>query len=84
MEYDYSALIGFIYSVPEIGSKAGFARYLGISFQAVQKKLQGIFPFSQREIAKLKIDFDLTPDQIDRYFFTVKLLKANIDASKEE
>lgn len=81
MDFDYSALIGFIYSTPELKNKAGFARYLGISFQAVKNKLDGKFTFSQKEIAKMKVDFNLTAEQIDRYFFTVKLLKGNYEES---
>ena len=79
MKFDYSALIGFIYMTPELRSKAGFARYLGISFQAIQKKLLNQTAFSQNEIAKIKLDFNLTAEDIDRYFFTVKLLKGSLE-----
>lgn len=77
MNNDYSALIGFIYSNEKLVNKVHFAKYLGISFSALQNKLNGKIPFNQREIMKMKTDFSLTPDQIDRYFFTPKLLKGN-------
>ena len=85
MEFDYQPLIGFIYSTPELRSKAGFARYLGISFTSVQAKLSNKQSFTQEQIAKIKVDFNLTAEQIDRYFFTAKLLKENIhEEGKQE
>lgn len=83
-EFDYSALLGFIYSTPELGNKVRFAKYIGISYNAVKDKFNGKYPFTQREIARIKVDFNLTPEQIDRYFFAVKLLKGSIDASEKE
>lgn len=77
VEFDYSALIGFIYMTEKLHSISGFARYLGITRQGVDAKLKGKATFNQREILKLKIDFNLTAEQIDRYFFTPKLLKRN-------
>ena len=83
VEHDYSSLIGFVYSTPELRSKAGFARYLGISFSALANKLNNTFAFKQAEIMKMKVDFNLSPEQIDRYFFTPKLRKVN-DGTKED
>ena len=77
MNNDYSALIGFIYSNEKLVNKVKFAKYLGISYSALKNKLIGKTPFTQKEIMKMKVDFSLTPDQVDRYFFTPKLLKGN-------
>ena len=79
MKMDYSSLIGFIYSQPKLRNKAGFAKYLGISIQALREKLEGRQEFKQSQIIKFKTDFELTPDQVDRYFFTPKLRKLNCE-----
>lgn len=74
---DYSHLIGFIYSNDKLHNKVGFAKYLGITNQAMSAKLNGLVPFNQREILKVKIDFNLSDEQVGHYFFTPKLQKEN-------
>lgn len=76
-ELDYSALIGFIYSNEKLGNRKKFAKYLDITEQALRNKLSGKASFTQSDILKMKLDFNLTSEQIDRYFFTPKLQKVN-------
>lgn len=77
IELDYSSLIGFIYAHNELKNRNGFAKYLGITPQGLDSKLRGRSPFNQREILKVKQDFNLTDEQVGRYFFTPKLRKGN-------
>ena len=77
MKFNYSKLIGFIYSNEKLKNKTGFASYLGVTVQGLDAKLRGKAPFKQEEIAKLKKDFNLTPEEIDAYFFTFEFPKVN-------
>ena len=77
MKFNYSKLIGFIYSNEKLKNKTGFANYLGITLQGLGAKLDGKAPFRQEEIAKIKQDFNLSPEEIDAYFFTLEFPKVN-------
>ena len=77
MKFNYQNLIGFIYSNERLKNKTGFAKYLGVTIQGLNAKLDGKAPFKQSEIAKMKMDFNLTAEQIDAYFFTFEFPKVN-------
>ena len=77
IEFDYSSLIGFVYSNEKLRTKGGLAKYLGITHQAISNKFNGKVPFHSYEIMKIRIDFNLTDEQVGRYFFTPKLQKVN-------
>ena len=74
--FDYSYLLGFIKSnKEELGNNERFAKFLGISYQALSAKLNGKSEFSQSQIGKMKQHFHLSDSQLNLFFFYVKELK---------
>lgn len=49
------------------------AKALGISQQAFSHKLNGKADFTQREIQLIKNRYELSPDEVDNIFFTIKV-----------
>lgn len=47
---------------------------LGISRTTASRKLKAEIPFSQIEIMKLKTEYYLSPEELDRIFFKGELL----------
>ena len=47
------------------------ASFLDISYQTLNKKINGHTDFYRLEIAKIKIRYGLTPEQVDYIFFQV-------------
>lgn len=72
-KFDYSMLLGFIYSNKKIKNKSGLAKFLGITIPCVCSKLNNKTLFTQNEIMAIKKQFGLTPDEIDRFFFTEEI-----------
>lgn len=52
------------------GTSKDFADALGISTVTLNERLQGRVQFKQDEIKKIKLIFNLSPDMLDRIFFT--------------
>ena len=71
--FDYSDLKNFILSNKSLGSMKSFADYLGISQQALNKKLRSESQFSQSEIKKVATEFKLNSDQLVKLFFNDEL-----------
>lgn len=71
--FDYSDLKIFILSNKSLGSMKSFADYLGISQQALNKKLRSESQFSQSEIKKVATEFKLNSDQLVKLFFNDEL-----------
>ena len=59
---EYMTLIG--------DTRAALAEYLGISYQALNKKINGQADFKCGEIAKIKKRYNLRPEEIDYIFFS--------------
>lgn len=77
MKYDYSYLRGFI--LEHFGNNANFARFLGIGTTALYARLASKTPFTQAEIdmvARSAAGRLLTPNEINRLFFTHKIRKS--------
>lgn len=54
-------------------TRKALAQYLGIAVQSLYNKMYGFQPFTQEEIQKIKILFNLSPEKLDRIFFTQKV-----------
>jgi hypothetical protein len=70
MKFDYSKLRGKIVEV--YGSQRKFAKALGISHEAVSKKLNGKIPFQQKEMVTIANLLDFPVSDMDRYFFCLE------------
>lgn len=68
MAFDYSKLKGRI--VEKFGTQGAFSKALGMSERALSFKLQGRVFFRQDEISKAIALLGLSPEDIDKYFFT--------------
>lgn len=53
-------------------TKKALAQYLGISVNSLYNKMYGYQFFTQEEIQKIKILFNLSPEQLDKIFFYTK------------
>lgn len=71
MAYDYSKLNGRI--VEKCGTQAVFAEKMGLSERTVSLKLNNKIAFKQPEIQKAMCVLGLTDDEIQAYFFTLKV-----------
>lgn len=71
MAYDYSKLNGKI--IEKCGTKAKFAEMMGLSKRTISLKLNNKTHFKQPEIQKTLKILDLTIDEIQVYFFTLKV-----------
>lgn len=70
INFNYYPLKGFIYSNPKLENVKGFAAFLGIRQPSLFNKMCNRAKFSQDEIYKTMVAFDLTPQQIVDFFFT--------------
>lgn len=66
--YNYNKLIGKIIEI--CGTRREFAKKMGISIQALAKKLQGENEFKKNEILKACEILKLNIQDIPEYFFT--------------
>ena len=71
MEYDYSKLIGRI--IEKCGSRAAFANKMNLSERSVSLKLNNKVPWKQSEMLKASQVLDFLSDEIQVYFFTLKV-----------
>lgn len=71
MPIDYSKLKGRI--VEKCGTQGNFAQKMGLSERTVSLKLSGRIPFKQPEILKAVEVLDLSEEDIQAYFFVVKV-----------
>ena len=70
INFDYYGLKGFIYSNRELKNACGLASFLGIKPASLKNKMLSKIPFSQNEIMKIKEYFNLTPEEVVKFFFT--------------
>lgn len=71
LKYNYSYLRGFILDNKKLGSLESFAKFLNLSNQALYSKLQGQTRFTQDQMAKVKITFNLSDEDFTKFFFYV-------------
>ena len=71
MAYDYAKLNGRI--VEKCGTQAVFAKRMGLSERTISMKLNNKIAFKQSEIQKALEVLDLASDEIQAYFFTMKV-----------
>ena len=71
MPIDYSKLKGRI--VETCGTQGNFAQKMGLSERTVSLKLSGRIPFKQPEILKALEVLNLSEEDIQAYFFVVKV-----------
>ena len=71
MQINYSKLKGRI--VEMCGTQSKFAQKMGMSERTVSLKLSGKVPFKQPEIVKTAEILDLADEDIQTYFFAVKV-----------
>lgn len=71
MAYDYAKLNGRI--VEKCGTQAVFAERMGLSERTISMKLNNKIAFKQPEIQKALEVLDLASDEIQAYFFTMKV-----------
>lgn len=69
--YDYSKLRGKIKEV--FCTQDDFADQLGIGRVSLSKRLTNKLEFSQSEIKKACDLLDIPPDEVSKYFFTLKV-----------
>lgn len=72
MEFNYSYLRGYIRDNNQIRTENEFAKLIGITPQNLGKKFANKGLFSQEQILTVKEKCNLTPQQVDLYFFTRK------------
>ena len=73
VSFNYSALRGFI--TEHYGSIKNYADFLGIGSTAMYDRLAGRVPFSQEEIAKTAIRWELSAKDVNRIFFDYEIRK---------
>lgn len=71
---DYSDLIGLIRA--KYRTQANFARAIGLSAWSVSRKLNGYSEWTAGEMHRAGDVLGLTPDDLPRYFFTLKVEKS--------
>lgn len=64
---NYAELRGLIKS--RCGTQQKYAEEIGISTTSLSHKLNGKREFAQHEIKKMKVLFDLSPEDVCRIFF---------------
>ena len=69
---NYEFLKDFITNENELRTPKGFADFLGITPQAVYKKLNRGTSFTIEQIAKTKKHFNLSDKKVNLYFFNIK------------
>lgn len=75
IQYDYSAITGFIISEPTLGTKKKYAEFLGISSTALNQKLKGKSSFSQDQIERTRVAFNLSDERLVNFFFCQRVSK---------
>lgn len=71
MAFDYSKLRGRI--VEKFGTHTAFAKALGLSQKSLSAKITGKVYFSQDEMNTAIDLLDISPNEINKYFFTPKV-----------
>ena len=71
MAFDYSKLRGRI--VEKYGSQMEFAKAMNWSERTLSKKINGKIPWKQTDICIALKLLELSEDDIQEYFFTVKV-----------
>lgn len=71
MAYEYSKLLGKIIEV--CGTRAAFAKQIGLSERSVSLKLNCKTMFKQDEITKAAGILGIPDDEMLSYFFTIKV-----------
>ena len=71
MAFDYNKLRGRI--VEKFGNQSEFANAMGLSERTISLKINGKRPWKQEEILKAIQILGLTDDDIQDYFFTLKV-----------
>lgn len=71
MSYNYNKLRGRI--VEKYGSLYKFAETLGISYNAISRKMNNKISFSQDDIIKWSKFLDIQPSEYKEYFFTLEV-----------
>ena len=71
MAFDYNKLRGRI--VEKFGNQSEFANAMGLSERTISLKINGKRPWKQEEILKAIQIPGLTDDDIQDYFFTLKV-----------
>ena len=82
MAYDYSKLNGRI--VEKCGTQANFAEMMGLSERTISLKLNNKISFKQPEIQKALKILDLSINEIQAYFFTLKVQYNWIKINKQQ
>jgi transcriptional regulator with XRE-family HTH domain len=71
MAYDYAKLNGRIIEI--CGTKSKFAKLMGLSERTVSLKLNNKIMFKQDEIMKASNILKISIDEIQKYFFVLKV-----------
>ena len=71
MSFDYSKLNGRI--IEKCGTQANFAKKMGVSERTISLKLNNKTSWKQHEIQKATQVLDFSEDEIQHYFFTIKV-----------
>lgn len=71
VRFNYSYLRGFVKDNPKLGSDNAFASFLGITTQELNYKYKSAHQFTCKQIAKVKLAFNLSDEQVCLYFFNV-------------
>lgn len=71
MSYDYAKLNGKIVEI--CGTQAVFAKQMGLSERTISQKLNNKIAFKQPEIQKALEVLHLSNEEIQSYFFTLKV-----------
>lgn len=71
MAYDYNKLRGKI--VEKFGTQGAFAKALGVSERTLSLKINGKIYFAQDEISKSCELLGIPDDNVQDYFFTLKV-----------
>lgn len=73
MPFDYSKLSGLINE--KFGTRANFAKEMGISENSLSSKMNGKRPWKQKDICKACQLLGIEQSEISTYFFTSKVQK---------
>ena len=71
MAYDYAKLTGRI--IEKCGTQAAFAKRMGLSERTVSLKLNNKLAWKQTEIQKAVQILNFRTNEIQAYFFTIKV-----------
>lgn len=71
MAYDYTKLNGRI--IEKCGTRAAFAKKMGLSERTISLKLNNKVSWKQPEMQKATEILEISEDEIQSYFFTIKV-----------